>query len=68
MLFNRSVQDNIRYNTDESFLSIVEAAKIANAYDFIENGNFGIQKSIEEKVKMFFPDLFRSSNLFPSRV
>ena len=49
MLFNRSVQENIRYNTDESFLSIVEAAKIANAYDFIENGNFGIQKSIEEK-------------------
>ena len=43
------MQDNIRYNTDESFLSIVEAAKIANAYDFIENGNFGIQKLAEVK-------------------
>lgn len=41
-LFNRSVIENIKYNSVASVYEIQQAAKLASAYDFIENGNFGV--------------------------
>lgn len=40
-LFNRSVSDNIRYNLKCTLEEIEEAAKLSDAYQFIEEGNFG---------------------------
>lgn len=40
-LFNRSVKDNIQYNLDCTMGDVKEAAKVADAYSFIEEGNFG---------------------------
>ena len=40
-LFNRSVVDNVKYNIDVSFSDIEEATKISDAYEFVEEGNFG---------------------------
>ena len=51
MLFNRSVYENIKYNMKEAkFEDVVEASKLAKAFDFICEGNFGLtnQKKIEE--------------------
>ena len=51
MLFNRSVYENIKYNMKEAkFEDVVEASKLAKAFDFICEGNFGItnKKKIEE--------------------
>lgn len=41
-LFNRSISDNIQYNLGCSFGEVQEAAKLADAFDFVEEGNFGI--------------------------
>jgi ABC-type multidrug transport system fused ATPase/permease subunit len=40
-LFNRSVEENIRYNYECSFNDIEEAAKMSDAHDFVEEGIFG---------------------------
>ncbi len=40
-LFNRSVNENIKYNLSCTSSDIKQAAKIADAYTFIEEGNFG---------------------------
>lgn len=40
-LFNRSVKENIQYNLDCTLFDVKQAAKIADAYSFIEEGNFG---------------------------
>lgn len=42
-LFNRSVSDNIKYNINCSLEEVEEAAKLSDAYEFIEEGNFGVQ-------------------------
>lgn len=42
-LFNRSVIDNIRYNSGATREEILEAARIANAYEFVEHGGFGLE-------------------------
>jgi ABC-type multidrug transport system fused ATPase/permease subunit len=40
-LFNRSIYENIRYNMNYSLNDVQEAARVADAYSFIEEGNFG---------------------------
>ncbi len=49
-LFNRSVLENIRYSKQEAtFKEIVEAAKIANAHDFIMDLEYGYETNVGEK-------------------
>lgn len=42
-LFNRSVIENIKYNAEVTEKEAKEAAKVANAFDFIEAGGFGVE-------------------------
>lgn len=43
-LFNRSVYDNIKYNCESATVEdVVKASQMAKAYDFICQGNFGMQ-------------------------
>lgn len=45
VLFNRSVYENIKYNIkDATFDDVVEASKQAKAFDFIIEGNFGLNE------------------------
>ena len=49
MLFNRSVYENIKYNMDSATVNdVVEAAKMANAFDFISEENFGLREKSNE--------------------
>jgi ABC-type multidrug transport system fused ATPase/permease subunit len=49
ILFNRSVYENIKYNTkDATFEDVVRVSKLAKAFDFIEEGNFGVMKKEKE--------------------
>lgn len=42
VLFNRSVFDNIKYNTNwATFDDVVKVSQMANAYDFVCEGKFG---------------------------
>lgn len=40
-LFNRTVIDNVKYNMDSTFSEIEDSSKMSDAFDFIEEGNFG---------------------------
>jgi len=40
-LFNRSVIDNIKYNLNVSFSEVQKAAELSDAFNFVEEGNFG---------------------------
>lgn len=43
-LFNRSIYENIKYNCkNATFEDVLHASKMAKAYDFILNGNFGMK-------------------------
>lgn len=43
-LFNRSVYENIKYNDQSANVNdVIEACKSVNAYDFVAEGNFGVQ-------------------------
>ena len=45
VLFNRSVYKNIRYNlTSASYEDVLDASKMAKAYEFINEGKFGKKK------------------------
>jgi ABC-type bacteriocin/lantibiotic exporter with double-glycine peptidase domain len=47
-LFNRSVFENVRYNTSKAQISDVqEACQEAKAYEFIETANFGSRTAEE---------------------
>ena len=49
-LFNRSVFENIRYaKQDATFEEVVEAAKVANAHDFIMDLEYGYETNVGEK-------------------
>lgn len=49
-LFNRSVYENLRYNNaDVSDEEIMEVVKSVNAYDFIVDGNFGLDEEIDKE-------------------
>lgn len=40
-LFNRSVIDNVKYNLNCTFNEVEEAARMSDAFSFVEEGNFG---------------------------
>jgi len=43
-LFNRSIYENIKYNCKHAtFDDVVHASKLAKAYDFVVQGNFGMK-------------------------
>lgn len=49
VLFNRSVYENIKYNCKSAtFDDVVNASKMAKAYDFVCEGNFGMKEDDEE--------------------
>jgi ABC-type multidrug transport system fused ATPase/permease subunit len=49
LLFNRSIYENIKYNqTEATYEDVINAARMANAFDFIEQGNFGVKKFSNE--------------------
>ena len=48
-LFNRSVYENLKYNNaDVSDQEIVEVVKSVNAYDFVVDGNFGLDEEVDK--------------------
>ena len=50
-LFNRSVYENLRYNNaDVTDQELVEVVKAANAYDFIVDGNFGLEEQTDKEI------------------
>lgn len=50
VLFNRSIYENIKYNqVDATYEDVVIAARMANCYDFIQQGNFGVKNYINEQ-------------------
>lgn len=47
VLFNRSIYENIKYNqVDATYEDVVIAARMANCYDFIQQGNFGVKNYV----------------------
>ena len=59
VLFNRSVYENIKYNSkNATFQDVVTASKMAKAYDFICQGNFGMNEEdeVEEEVSEYEQD------------
>ena len=56
ILFNRSVFDNIKYNSkNATFQDVVRASKMAKAYDFICEGAFGMND--EEDPDEEYPEI-----------
>ena len=49
VLFNRSVYENIKYNCKgATFQDVVTASKMAKAYDFVCQGNFGMEEEEDQ--------------------
>lgn len=45
VLFNRSVYENIQYNSDKTMKQIIIATEQSRSYDFIIEGKFGIKEN-----------------------
>ena len=57
VLFNRSVYKNIRYNCESvGYEQVVNASKMANALDFINEGKFGKKSESEENEMLIDKD------------